>query len=190
MPQIPAVCEKCAVLFPSPIDLREGITSTLLSIVVQCPRCGGDGKILDGVYKALQNSVALLRNIPPATDIRQLLAVVESVKRQCLPPEEVTQKISQTAPELSTIADCLPKTRVELYACLTFLVIFLSSVLSAGKNSFTEAELRRFGDVAVQKCYDSEALNATTRPAEEPTSQPSAPASDDSRGSTSDEPSP
>ncbi|MGX4607870.1 PAAR domain-containing protein [Priestia megaterium] len=58
MPMLSAVCDNCKSSFPSGISI-EGSKITLLGNTAgPCPKCGSIGRIIDGTFNFIDNSIA------------------------------------------------------------------------------------------------------------------------------------
>ena len=159
MPNVPAVCPQCHLVFPSPIAIAEGVRgASIYNIGVQCPRCGGNGRILDGIYDALGNTIRVLltsnRSIEQLETLRHALKTARESKAS---RQEIGDTIKAHTPELQQIADALPQTRVELYAFITMLGVILTAIIAASgvfqKKGPTDAEINAMVEKAVvQAC--------------------------------------
>ena len=130
VPRLPAICDSCGALFPSGFVL-EGAASGMVSGVKAgpCPRCGGDGTIPDGLYSAASETALAFTGLQPG-QIQRFISVAQSAIRTRPEPKEVAARIKTDVPELSRIADALPRTRKELYAFLVVLLMIANLVLS------------------------------------------------------------
>ena len=154
MARVPAVCTDCGSIFPAAVGVREGATVYFENCVAgPCPKCKGGGKILDGVYTAIGEVVRFFTGKHRVEDIKRLRAVLELAKKQQLGREDIISRINQTTPELSTFTDCLPTTRLELYAFLTLIILIIGSFLrlagNTEKNKLSEADLRPVAEITV-----------------------------------------
>ena len=130
MPQIPAICEDCQAIFRSGANIAAKNATFEGCAAGPCPRCGGWGRTLDGVYSALGNVLHLLLQQPSPDVLKQIVPLLsEGVKRH-LPRDEIVANIEQTTPELRAIGDSLPTTRSELYAFIAILVAVLGMLLA------------------------------------------------------------
>ncbi len=118
MARIPAICENCHTVFHSGVNLGNGATNIVFENcgAGPCPKCGGNGRILDGVYNAVGNAIEAFIGQQDLNDLKQLLAVLELAKKEQWGREEVIANINKSTPTLAKIADWLPKSRTELYA--------------------------------------------------------------------------
>ena len=152
---IPAICDSCGAVFPSGIA-ASGIVRGNKS--GPCPACGGMGSVPDGTYQTVGNVIRLLAG-PQKTvnQLRSLVAVITEAQKVVEKPGEVVKKIKNEAPELSSIVDALPKTRIELYAFLS-LIIFAIATLIAAVNSFknkgpTEEEVQGLIEKSIERAF-------------------------------------
>ncbi len=62
MPQIPAFCPNCRLLFPTRIFVAEGASVGMFGSVTNCPRCGGRANFSDGIYEAVGNLLKITQD--------------------------------------------------------------------------------------------------------------------------------
>ena len=173
MARVPAICEKCYTVFPSPVNLGNGATNIVFKgcRAGPCPNCGGNSTILDGVYGAVGDAVEAFVGQQSVDVLKRLLKVLETAKRDQLKREEIIANIKQTTPELSGLGDCLPKTRMELYyvimIIITLLGILINYITESGNSSFTKEELTRHTEVIINNYYK---INGKSNSLEKPTS--------------------
>jgi hypothetical protein len=132
---IPVVCGTCATLFFAP-NLVGGTAQVEFknSSLGPCPVCGGVGDIIDGVYSAATNTAKLI--ISSATKPQQLKAIEAiflAAKKHKLSSVQINERVHKEVPELQTISDWIPKTRMELY---TFIGIVLALITYISTTSF------------------------------------------------------
>ena len=136
MARIPAICNNCGRLFPTAIAVSgKGVAKIINCKAGPCPYCGSMGKIPNGIYSALTNMANLLAsaNILPL-HIRQLISILDSSVHKKEDFESVSNQIKENLPELSSIADFLPKTKNELYAFITILIALATLILNTSKS--------------------------------------------------------
>lgn len=122
----PAVCYTCGTIFPSPFNIMAGTVEFVNVGVSPCPKCGGDGRILDGIYRFIDNAILLLSDrTRTKSDLHKLADILKKARQKQATTQELSEKIQNDLPELSSLKDILPKTRTELYA---FVVIILTII--------------------------------------------------------------
>ena len=119
MARVPAICEKCNTIFPSGFNIGKGATF-VGCVSGPCPKCGGDGRILDGVYNAIGNAIEAFVGQQNVNDLKRLLEVLEQAKGQPAKQEEIIADIEKVAPKFSKLAAAVPKSWSDL---LAFLII-------------------------------------------------------------------
>ena len=127
MPMIPAFCDNCGHAFPSGIFIENCLNVTMSGNKSgPCPRCGSMGSVLDGVFNVTKDVIEVI-SAPLWTyqKLQSLADKLAEIRDSNESPEDKTERIKKEAPELATIADSLPKTRMELYA---FITMFLAAV--------------------------------------------------------------
>lgn len=150
---VPVSCGACGLKFATP-NLFGG-TGTIVSIgnTITCPRCHADANILDGTYNLMGDTVRILANSKRSTDqLRAFANALEQAKQRNATPEEIKATIKEHAPELSSIADILPKNRNELYQFVMAICAIVGALaLLFGRNQVvTEHEKAKILDSATQ----------------------------------------
>lgn len=166
MARILAICEECSTFFPSGVDLKPGATNIAFNNcgAGPCPKCGGDGIILDGVYNAFGEAIEAFIGQQSFGQLKKLLGILESAKKGQLEYEEVVNNIKQTTPEFSKFTDYLPKTRCELYAFLVVVIMFITAMLSSGKKSFDKHELKQQMEITINNYYEANRYLPVVKP--------------------------
>ena len=129
--RVPALCDTCGAFFDSGVEVSNSTNITFgQTRAGPCPRCGNLGHIPDGTYNFIGNTIELLSG--PArsrSDLERLADILKAARTAGGSPEEVRDQIRKEVPELSSIADLLPKTRNEFYGFLAILVSILTLIL-------------------------------------------------------------
>jgi len=118
---LPAICDSCGSVFPSGFAVSGTVRYCQAG---PCPACGEMGSVPDGTYQTVGNVIKLLAG-PQTTinQLRSLVAVITEARKVAKEPNEAVKIIKNEAPELNSIVDSLPKTRNELYAFLTLILV-------------------------------------------------------------------
>ncbi len=127
MPIVPAFCDTCGTPFPSGFSFENATNITLSGNKSgPCPKCGGMGHIPDGVFNFIGSTIEIL-SAPQRTveELSRLAQILHDAKSRQQSTEQVATKIKEELPELSSIADLLPKNRGELYG---FLAVILAAI--------------------------------------------------------------
>jgi len=135
---IPAICNKCGSMFVAP-NLIGGNGSVQFTncALGPCPTCGGTGNIIDGIYDAATNSARLfLSSITKKNDLLKLQVIIERARRENYTSEQLRHSVKDEVPELQSISDCLPKTRMELYAFLGVIFTIITIITTSTFNYF------------------------------------------------------
>lgn len=124
-----------------------------------CPRCHTQAHIPLGVYSALNSTTLLFtsKRVSPEK-LQQIIAIFKSAKDKGASSDEVARDIRATAPELSSLADVLPKTRPQLYAfiaLITLVIQFILSLCQAGNTpqDLSESDVQQIVDEAIERLY-------------------------------------
>lgn len=88
------------------------------------------GNIIDGVYNFVKDAVRCSMSPSGLQQLKQLIAFLKQAETAKLPREEIIDKISNATPELQSAADCLPQTRLELYAVIVIIITLLTSLVA------------------------------------------------------------
>ncbi|MBN2592401.1 MAG: SEC-C domain-containing protein [Sedimentisphaerales bacterium] len=155
MAGIPAFCEQCKFVFDSKFvgGVSDGATIHLSGCGVSCPKCGRMAKILDGVYKSIDGALEVFVENQSIEDLKKILSILEYAKKHKLDREEIVKKIKKEAPELSKLSDILPKTRVELYAFLMFIIMFIGQLIALSRRDLSKNELTQHFEMVVNQYY-------------------------------------
>ena len=128
----PAVCDTCGTIFPSAIDVAAENVGILGCSSGPCPKCGGYGRIPDGIYSFIDNAILLLSDrMRTKSELYKLVDILKKARQNQSTAQELSEKIQHELPELSSLKDILPQTRIELYAfvgiILTIITILIAS---------------------------------------------------------------
>ena len=161
MPRVPAVCDSCGAFFPSPIEVTNSTDITFGGIGVgPCPRCGGTGHVPDGTYNFVGDTIELLSGPQRSrSELERLAAILRDAQKRGASVEQVRDEVRREVPELTSLADALPRTRNELYAFITLILAILALLLS---------EARRTGDTKIEV---TQIFNLVTQTAPAPQAQ-------------------
>ncbi|MDB4076587.1 SEC-C metal-binding domain-containing protein [Porticoccaceae bacterium] len=156
MPLIPAFCDNCGAAFSSGIFIDNCTNISLHSNKSgPCPRCGGMGSVLDGVFNVIGDVIERISSIRENKDV--LIKASEILTRAVevqASSQEVAKEIRRDTPEISNLADVLPKTRIELYAFLTLILFIIATILAnADDSSDTEELLEKALERSMQPQY-------------------------------------
>ncbi len=116
------------------------------------------GSVPDGTYQTVGNVIRLLTG-PQKTvnQLRSLVAVITEAQKAVKEPSEAVKKIKNEAPELSSIVDSLPKTRNELYAFLTLIIVTIATIIAAAaffkEKGPTEEEVQGLIEKSIERAF-------------------------------------
>jgi esterase/lipase len=159
MPMIPAFCDNCGFAFSSGIFVENCLNITLSGNKAgPCPKCGSMGSVIDGIFNASRNVIEIV-SAPFWTyeKLQSLSKILSEIRDSEETPEQKTERIKKEAPELSSIADSLPKTRMELYAFITMFLAIITVLLSqcapqdSSDEKFEKTELQYVLNTAVDE---------------------------------------
>jgi len=159
MPRVPAICNTCGTIFPSGFSVGARNVSLEDCITASCPHCGGVGQVPSGVYSALTSTaLAVTAGNISESQLQRFLSILKDARKCDASPDDVAKSIRSDVPELRTISDVLPKTRSEMYAFITMLIVLLSTLLNALKPSdkspsISEDRVQQIVDESIEKLY-------------------------------------
>lgn len=157
---VPGVCEKCHILFPSGIAVR-GKGTTVVGCTAGCPRCGTQSPILDGIYSNIGDALEFILREKGRETLQGLADFLRNAQQAGLSRDDITAKIDETAPELSSLKDWLPKTRKELYLVLGLIVTVLTMLLSSVAARVSKDDVQGYIHRAVQQAYQAQTQTQT-----------------------------
>jgi len=127
----PAVCNTCGTIFPSAFNIAAENVGIYGCSSGPCPKCGGHGHIPDGLYSFIDNAILLLSDqTRTKSELHKLADILTKARQEQSTTQEVSEKIQNELPELSSLKDILPKTRTELYAFIA-IILTIITILSA-----------------------------------------------------------
>jgi len=161
MARIPAICENCHAIFPTGVNLENGASNIVFENcgAGPCPKCGGDGRILNGVYNAVGEAIKAFIGQQDINVLRQLLELLILAKKEEWSREKVVDNITKSTPALSKIADWLPKSRTDLYAFIVIIIMTINTLINSGRSTFTKDELVQHSEITINNYYENNSEN-------------------------------
>jgi hypothetical protein len=169
VPEMPAFCDNCGTVFGSGIVLENCRNISLNNCVAgPCPNCRGNGRVPDGVYDATNSVITLITGtLKTITQLKQLSIILANAQRLNQSRDQVDQAIQKEVPELNSLASILPKTRIELYAFLTIILMAIGIILSnsdSNNEELSEPDIPKLMDNAIQKSITKPNNNTQQQP--------------------------
>lgn len=133
---IPAFCDTCGIIFRSGIVVKNSTNVTFSGIPAgPCPACGGTGHVPDGVFNFVGNTIEIL-SAPQRTveQLSRLARILREAQEKRQNPDQIAETIRNEVPELTRLADLLPKTRTELYSFLALIVTVITLLMQVGQG--------------------------------------------------------
>jgi hypothetical protein len=174
MAPIPVVCGSCGSFFFAQNFIGGSGTVTVSNVGYgPCPVCGGMGRVLDGTYEFVGETVRLLAG-PEWTRERlvRLAALLHDLARQPvrhgdLKPENVLVSLAKEEPSLA--ARLKPKSSVELAAWLTLLLMIVQTLLGFGaQHGITDNDVEKIVRAVTEQPHGTQ-VRTTRRPPTSPT---------------------
>jgi len=129
---IPAFCEACGRVFNAPIFFSGVAVAHMSGNTVSCPYCGAGGRIPDGIYNILGDTVRVVSTTArSAADLRALIDALNAARAKNATPDEAKTLIKERAPELALVADALPKNPGQFWAAVSAIAAVLSVLVGA-----------------------------------------------------------
>ena len=129
MPIIPAFCENCKLIFPSPFEIQNSTNIGFQDVGISCPRCGHRAIIPDGVYDVIENTIKVVKGSSLSKQkIKEYKSLIGYLKSKNADYDNVKEEIQKNAPELNSLIGFLPKTRNELYTILALIIAVRSLI--------------------------------------------------------------
>jgi hypothetical protein len=115
MATLPVFCGNCGAVWGARnIIGGSGARGITLSNATAgpCPNCGGTGRVPDGVYDLMDDTLAVVQSAAlPKTTLQALIDLLESLNRGEATADEVMEKVRDEAPDLApTVNVYLQKT--------------------------------------------------------------------------------
>ena len=165
MPVIPAICDNCGTLFDSGFHFENARNVKLSGNKASpCPNCGGIGSVPDGLYNFLDGSIELITG-PKKTvnNLSRLANYIKEAKEAGKDSEEIKNDLARDFEEFNSIKDYLPKSRTELYAFLTVLIMLINLIVDSAKKQKIEVttglskeEVQEFVDDSIDQSLNKE----------------------------------
>jgi hypothetical protein len=154
VPEMPAFCDNCGAIFGSGF-VFENCTNITLSgnKVGPCPNCGATGSVPNGVYDITGNAIKLISGtLKTVEQLKVLSTILTNAQKNNQTREEVNEQIQKETPELSSFAAILPKTRIELYAFITIILMAIGLMITSSNNeSLSDSDVEKMIEHAIQK---------------------------------------
>jgi len=133
---MPAFCNSCGAIFASGLDFDNAAEVSLSGCTAgPCPHCGGMGRIPDGVFNFIGNTIQILLAPQRTVDeLSRLTQILHEARKKQQSTEAVTKKIREELPSLNRLTDLLPTDRNELYGFLALIVAVVALVTQFAQN--------------------------------------------------------
>jgi SEC-C motif len=125
MPQLPAFCD-CGNIFPSAYAISGGV-GNIRNVRCQCPKCGKQAHVPDGLYRTVGETLELLS--APERSIKELARLAEilrSAQKTKASPEVLDKKIASELPALAALTKLLPKTTSDRIALINTILVAIT----------------------------------------------------------------
>jgi SEC-C motif len=134
---IPAICDKCGVIFAPPaIVLGPGVSGVRMSgnRVGPCPACGNQwGRIPDGTYETVRGTLRMLLKDPASAESLQRLAnILQAAWEVHADQATVADQIEAQVPELRGFAQSLRIANIDWKWWIIFLLTVVQTLAALG----------------------------------------------------------
>lgn len=151
---MPAFCDNCGTVFASGF-VFENCANISLSVnkAGPCPSCVAMGSIPDGIFNITGNAIKLISGtLKTVEQLKTLSAILTNAQKHNQTRDEVNKQIQKETPELNSFAAILPKTRIELYAFITIILMAIGLMITSTNNeSLSESDVDKMIEGAIQK---------------------------------------
>jgi len=139
MAKIPAICQNCNTLFvKTNVIGGKGAVKIRNSIMGPCPKCGGMGRIPDGIYDFIGDSIELLSATSySVADLNRLKSIFADARSREATFNDIKSQVKQEIPVFEKVTDLLPRTRNDLYAFIMIILTIISLVITARNRKET-----------------------------------------------------
>jgi|SRR5713101_7355493 len=176
MPVLPAICERCSTVFSSGFAIGDSTHITMVgNRAGPCPSCGGWGRIPDGVYDIVGETIRVLATSPQSTEAwARLASVLEQARKRREDAAAVATSIEKNAPEFKALSDVVGRlrgVRLKDWIVIALAIIAIMQGLGAAESAARqEAKIDQIynqllkGEHAVQAPVPSPRLSASPPP--------------------------
>lgn len=140
---IPAFCDNCGAAFSSGIAVENSRNITLSgNRSGPCPRCGGMGSVIDGVFNVAGDVIEIL-SAPQRTieSLQKLSEVLKQAAEDKNTPEELSKNINEIVPEFSNISKLIPKNATELVAWLSLILLATQTISQLSQDDKPDVQI-------------------------------------------------
>jgi len=140
---IPAFCNNCGAAFSSGIAVENSRNISLSgNLSGPCPRCGGMGRVIDGVFNVVGDVIEIL-SAPQRTidSLNQLTKILRQAAAENQTAEEISKNIDAKAPEFSKISKYIPKNATELVAWLTLILLSAQTISQLSQDDKPDVQI-------------------------------------------------
>jgi len=121
-----------------------GYGNTFENFTSQCPYCGGEATIPDGIYSATEDTVfALLKGSQSSAQLKALQKVLESAQKRNAPPEEIKEAVKLHAPELAPLIEKAPKSKEAFHTWVRTLGVIIATAILIHDHCGGKATIER-----------------------------------------------
>lgn len=122
---LPAICPRCNIMFPSPISLV-GVRMVISHVAVPCPQCGGYASLIDGEYEVTTNAIKILTAAAlPSNVLFAFAQLLQKTNEQHSSIDELQQAAQQISPQLGKVVEVIKHSNLKAAVILILLVIIL-----------------------------------------------------------------
>jgi len=144
MPQIPAICltPNCNTLFPSGVELQNARNISFQNCKSgPCPKCGGTGKIPDGLYDAFESKIfAFLSHENDIDLFRKITETVQRDLKRYISPKNIKKKLNKQFPKHKNTWSLIPESKLDAYAVIQIILAIISTAITVGSCTKSNKE--------------------------------------------------
>jgi hypothetical protein len=156
MALVPVFCDNCGTLFATQSliggDIRR---ATFENVTVgPCPVCGKTGRVLDGTYDLIGNTVTVLSAPEWSREKLQWLERrIEAARRGAVAPDQVVDEVTSQAPELHALIGHLSRRGWKAIQILAVLLGIITFVQGQTNPPADDAAIKKATETIVQELH-------------------------------------
>jgi hypothetical protein len=156
MALVPAFCESCGTTFASAgIFAGNARESSLKDMRIgPCPTCGGSGRVPDGVYDFIGDTIRVLSAPDYSRErLERLTEIIKEGRARGAVPEEVASHLQEEAPELAPVIDVFIQQKADPLKWIYLLLTIIGALLQAAalEGSLSDEDVERVNRGVVEE---------------------------------------
>jgi len=101
-----------------------------------CPKCGGNGKIPNGIYSNFEDKIfALLEDVNDVSLLQKISKTIERDLKRDISPKKIKKKLVKHFPKQKNKWSLIPETKQEAYEAIKILLAIITAAIAIGSCS-------------------------------------------------------